>query len=123
MKKIKRNTHLVVKWEWLEESLNDEELETLYGLLDKATENKPEYRYIICNADESFAQRVYDIILNNEPAISKDQTLLALNECRDLDPELAHAEAEELLLKYINDKEIAKAFENVPKWFSDISDS
>ena len=50
-KKIKNNTHCVIKWEWLEENLTNEELETFYGLLDKASENKPEYKYIVCNAD------------------------------------------------------------------------
>ena len=118
MRKIRNNTHCVIKWEWLEDNLTDAELETFYALLDKASENKPEYRYIVCNADEPYAQRVHDIILNNEPAISKDQVIKGLIECRGLSTDLAHAEADELLLKYINDKEIERFFEEIPKWYS-----
>ena len=119
-KKVKNNTHCVIKWEWLEENLTNEELETFYGLLDKASENKPEYKYIVCNADEPYAQRVHDIILSNEPAISKDQVIKGLIECSSLkhDPELAHVEADELIMKYVNDKEIEAVWEQVPKQYA-----
>lgn len=34
------------------------------------------------------------------------------------DYEYTHIKADDLLLKYINDKEITKAFENVGRWYA-----
>lgn len=34
------------------------------------------------------------------------------------DTEIIHIEADELLLKYINDKEVSKAFERINKWYA-----
>ena len=34
------------------------------------------------------------------------------------DPEEAHAEADRLLLVFINDKRVAKAFEAIEKWYA-----
>ena len=34
------------------------------------------------------------------------------------DPECDHSEADDLLLKFIGDKEITEAFENVTKWYA-----
>jgi hypothetical protein len=34
------------------------------------------------------------------------------------DPEFAHSEADETLLEFIGDPEIAAAFEAVPKWYA-----
>lgn len=34
------------------------------------------------------------------------------------DIEVAHIEADRLLIEYIGDKAIAKAFEDVPRWYS-----
>ena len=36
----------------------------------------------------------------------------------DRDFEVTHWKADELLIKYINDKDIKKAFDNVGKWYS-----
>lgn len=34
------------------------------------------------------------------------------------DPERAHAEADDLLLRFIDDPEVAEAFDAVPKWYA-----
>lgn len=34
------------------------------------------------------------------------------------DTEIAHSEADNLLIQYINDDEIEKAYEAVPKWYA-----
>lgn len=34
------------------------------------------------------------------------------------DPEENHLEADELLLKFINNEEVAKAFNDIKKWYS-----
>jgi hypothetical protein len=46
--------------------------------------------------------------------INKLNELAKLNE----DPEAAHCDADDELLKYINDPEITKAFNAVPKWYA-----
>lgn len=42
--------------------------------------------------------------------------LIALHESDDY--EVAHGEADTLLLKYIDDEEIAAVYEGVPKWYA-----
>jgi hypothetical protein len=37
---------------------------------------------------------------------------------RSEEPEIAHAEADDLLLRLINDPEIVAAFDAVPKWYA-----
>jgi hypothetical protein len=34
------------------------------------------------------------------------------------DPEIAHINADDLLMEYIDDAEILSAFEQIPKWYS-----
>lgn len=121
-KKVKfmtANKFLVIKWDWIEEGLTDDELNTLYGLINKVTENKPEYSYYVVNTDETYADKVWKLIKNETEGISKDDLLKELRELKSLgDVEEAHVEADELVLKYINDKEIEEAYEGVPKWYS-----
>jgi hypothetical protein len=111
---------LVVKWDWIEEALNDNELNTLYGLLSAATENKPDYKYYVVNTDEPYVDKIKAIVEKGDSKISREDLLRNLKELAELkhDPEVAHSEADELLLQYINDPEIEKAFEEVPKWYS-----
>ena len=112
------NKFLTMKWEWLEEALDDEEIETLYGLLEKASTNKPDYKYLVVNTDEPYAQKVLDIIKSKKAGMTKEDLIKTLNELTEADPELAHSEADELLIRYINDKDIEEAFEEVPKWYA-----
>jgi hypothetical protein len=35
-----------------------------------------------------------------------------------LDPESAHSTADNLLLEFINDKDVAEAYENIDKWYA-----
>ena len=69
------------------------------------------------------AERVKEVIEKREE--SKISRVYLLNSLRELagygyntDVEAVHAEADELLLNYINDSEIEKAFENVPRWYA-----
>ena len=39
-----------------------------------------------------------------------------LQECSDI--ESAHGDADDLLLDYINDKEVREAFDNIEKWYA-----
>ena len=114
------NKFLVVKWDWIEEALSDEELETLYGLLAIATEDKPEYTYYVVNSDEPYADKVERIIEKGDSKISRAELIERLKELSkdSADLEASHAEADELLLSYVNDKEIEQAFEEVPKWYA-----
>ena len=111
---------LVVKWEWIEEALNYNELNDLYHLLSIITDDKPEHKYYIVSADEPYADKVEALIKRGDSKISREDLLRNLKELADEqgDWEAQHAEADELLLNYINDPEIEKAFEEVPKWYS-----
>lgn len=114
------NKFLVIKWDWLEEALNDNELNTLYYLLNAATENKPEYKYYVVNTDEPYVDKVKAIVEKGDSKISRAEVISRLQELEGDygDMEASHAEADELLLQYINDPEIEKAFEEVPKWYA-----
>lgn len=51
--------------------------------------------------------------------ISKSDLIEQLKELHDTDdPESAHYEAEQLLLAFIDDEEVTKAFGAVPKWYA-----
>lgn len=58
--------------------------------------------------------------------MDKEQLILELKEIpkkynsnkSSYDGETAHIEADELLLRYINDKEITEAFNNIEKWYA-----
>jgi hypothetical protein len=114
------NKFLVVKWDWIEEALTDSELNDLYHLLSIITENKPEYKYYVVNTDEPYVDKIKAIVEKGDSKISREDLLRKLKELAELkhDLEVAHSEADELLLSYINDPEIEKAFEEVPKWYS-----
>ena len=111
---------LVVKWDWIEEALNDDELNTLYGLLSAATEDKPDYKYYVVNTDEPYVDKIKATVEKGDAKISRAALIASLKELvgDNSDPEATHAEADELLLQYINDPEIEKVFEEVPKWYS-----
>ena len=51
--------------------------------------------------------------------MTKAELLEALRKCaQDSDTEGAHAEADGLLLEYINDSEITEAYNAIEKWFA-----
>ena len=58
----KESTHLIIKWEWIDKNLTDEEQTLLSLLLLKATKDIPEHKYYIVNFDEPYASEVADII-------------------------------------------------------------
>ena len=53
-----------------------------------------------------------------KPVLTKKEALKVLEELIEADPELAHSEADEVLIRLINDKEVEKAFDEVPKWYA-----
>lgn len=60
------NKFLVMKWDWLKESLNKEEMEILGYMLNKASASKPNHSYYVVNLDEPYAEKVKQIILEGE---------------------------------------------------------
>ena len=118
------NEYLVIKWDWIEEALTDDQLDTLYSLISVATDNKPECDYYVVNSKEPYAEEVESMIKKGKGSnkgkgvVTKSYLLKELKELTEADPELAHGEADELLINYINDAEIEKAFDEVPKWYS-----
>lgn len=112
------NKFLVVKWDWVEEALNDEELESMYDLLSKASFNKPEHKYYVVNMDEPYVDKIKAIIEKGDSKISRSDLITELKELSTMkDSEIAHARADELIMNYVNDPEIEKIFEEVPKWY------
>lgn len=117
--------YLVINWEWLEDSLEDNELDTLYEFLDRASFDKEEDRYYVVNTKEPYADEVLKILKRKgykEPEksvkITKVQLLNKLRELSKLqDGEIAHIEAVEALLDYINDDEIIDAYSDIPLYF------
>ena len=51
--------------------------------------------------------------------MTKEQLIRALNEeCHSGDKEVDHSEADDLLLQYINDKDIEEAYDAIDKWYA-----
>lgn len=51
--------------------------------------------------------------------MTKDELVKRLKALNNLDdPKQAHIHADELLLKYINDKEVSDTFDDIDKWYS-----
>ena len=110
---------LVLKWEVIESKLSCSELDLFYDLLNKITEDET-YEDEYCVFPKAYidgyrAGREFDKAERKE---KKEKLLKELEELGNLkDTEIAHAEADEAIIKYIADKEITKAFDNVNKDF------
>lgn len=53
------------------------------------------------------------------PVVTREGLVSALWSLRDAsDPEAAHIEADNLLLAYLDDEEIAAAFWAIPRWYA-----
>lgn len=50
--------------------------------------------------------------------MTKEELIEKLSELNGEDPELDHIQADNLLLEYINDVEISKAFTKIDKWYA-----
>lgn len=53
--------------------------------------------------------------------MSKDELIRELVELRTLsevDPEVAHINADELLLHYIDDEDVSRVFNEIEKWYA-----
>lgn len=119
------SNYLVIPWEWLEDSLDDNELEKVYEFLERASFDKEEDRYYVVNTKEPYANEVLEILKRGcyrEPQkpvkIAKEKLLDRLGELSKLeDGEIAHIEAVEALLDYINDDDIIDAYTDVPLYF------
>lgn len=119
------SNYLVIPWEWLEDSLDDNELEKLYEFLERASFDKEEDRYYVVSTKEPFANEVLEILKKGcyrEPKkpikITKEKLLDRIKELSKLeDKEVAHVEAIEVLLDFINDEDIADAYSGTALWF------
>ena len=106
---------LIMRWEWLEDSLSPEELSMFFHCLIKASEDKEEKEI-----DEMMEDVKKELTKDNKcpldvynlgKKISKEEVLKCLKELQECDSEIAFTEGIELLLRYINDREIDKTFE------------
>lgn len=50
--------------------------------------------------------------------MTKDELLEILKDSKEHDAEISHEDADEALLKYINDPEITEAFMAMTRWYS-----
>ena len=115
-----QNEYLVLKWSDIEEHLNDEELENFYDCIAHITNDTPEERFTVVSSQEPYADRVQELVQEKKPVLTKKEAMEILQELSELkhDPEVAHSEADEVLIRLINDKEVEKAFDEVPKWYA-----
>ena len=113
-----QNDYLVLKWSDIEEHLNDEGLENFYDYLAHITNETPEEDYTVIPSTEPYADRVQEIVDEKKPLLTKKEAVKILKELTEADPELAHSEADEILINLINDKDVEKAFDEVPKWYA-----
>ena len=68
-----KNSHIVIKLEWLN-NLNESEKQSFIQLLDKITANIEPHEYYIVNLDEPYADLVKDIIITGEQ--HKNQSII-----------------------------------------------
>ena len=114
-----QNKYLVLEWDLIENRLTDEELENFYGMLANITAEEPEADYHVINTKEPYADKVKAIMDRGTAKISRKELIEGLRELSELeDIELAHEEADELILSYVNDPVIEKAYEEVSKWYA-----
>lgn len=109
--------YLIIPWEWLEDTLSGSELETLYEFLDRASFDKDEDR-IFVTQEVPCHNEALDYMNKKKVKLTKEQLLKRLAELSKLeDGEMAHYEAVEALLDYINDGSITDAFTDIPLYF------
>ena len=112
-----QNDYLVLKWSDIEEHLNDEELENFYDCIAHITNDIPEESFVVVSSEEPCADRVWELIKEKKPVLTKKEAIKILEELVDVEPEMAHGEADEVLLRLVNDKDVEKAYDEVPKWY------
>ena len=106
--------YLIIPWEWLEDALSGSELETLYEFLNRALFDKDEDSGFVTQ-EVPYQNEALDYMNKKKVKLTKEQLLDKLKELSKLeDSELAHVEAIEALLDYINDNEITNAYLSVP---------
>lgn len=111
--------YLVLEWNCIENNLSDVELEMFYDLINKITCQEPERKYLVLDEFKPYVVCNPEVANTKEIKLTKEDLLSQLNELSELgDIEMAHAEADELLLNYIDDREIESAFDKIEKWYS-----
>lgn len=55
---------------------------------------------------------------HRDPTLTKEELLRRLEALKGMDPEVEHQQADGLLLRYLNDAEIADAFSRVERWYA-----
>lgn len=112
-----QNDYLVLKWSDIEEHLNDEELENFYDCIAHITNDTPDEEYIVVDSSKPYADKVQELMRKNRPALTKDEAIRMLKELIEVDTEVAHCEADEILIRLINDEDIEKAYDEVDKCY------
>ena len=104
---------LILKWSSVEGSLSDEELETLYLLLNKISdEDDTEY----CAFPKAYVDGYKEGVKERkkEQENKKELLISKLEELKELeDSDLVRAEVDEALLEYINDKDIERIYDKI----------
>ena len=109
--------YLIIPWEWLEDTLSGDELETLYEFLDRASFDKDEDRRFVTQKVPC-QNEALDYMNKKKVKVTKEQLLERLAELSKLeDNEIAHVESIEALIEYINDDDIADAYADIPLYF------
>lgn len=109
--------YLIIKWDWLENSLDDVELDKLYEFINRASFDKDEDRIFVIQK-VPYQNEALDNINKKSVKLEKEKLLNKLNELSKLeDSEIACIEATEALLDYINDDDITDAYSDIPLYF------
>lgn len=83
---------------------------------------KPSYEKRLgpCKVHHSKPEGETDNSIGNEvPTLTKEELILKLTELQDeIDIESSHGDADDLLVRYINDTDISTAYESIKKWYA-----
>lgn len=114
------NEFLILKWDVIEEKLDSNDLNDFYKLLNIIVEDESEDDdYCVFPKAYIDGYRKGQEFTKEENKKKKEKLLAELEELSTLkDVEIAHAEADEALVQYINDRDVTKAFQKIEKWYS-----
>ena len=104
---------LILKWELIENNLSEKEIDLLYDLVSKVTDEECE------DDDYCVLKRSYIEGKKLAKKFDKERKIALIEKLNELatlsSSEIAHIEADEALLDYIYDKDVSSAFDKVRK--------
>ena len=105
---------LVLDWEIIENNLSQKELDLFYDLLNKITEYELE-EDDYCVIRKSYLRKIE--LEEIEQKEKKKELFKHLEELSNLkDKSVAHAEADEILINFISNKDIEKLYDKIIKY-------